>query len=78
MNISCNADITRVIAEKLVPATEELFDDAEEHVLSILYFAWCDAMLSDSSTGNKVEKVNVRRRLNVSLNKSQSRDEQVR
>ena len=54
MNISCGANITRVIGEQLVTASEELFDDAEEHVLSELYVAWCDAMLNDSSTYNKV------------------------
>ena len=38
--ISCTSDVAMAVFERLWPAFEDLFDEAEDHALSVLLVQW--------------------------------------
>ena len=53
-SIQCSTGIKDNIYYKLDPPFEELFDEAEEYVLSILFDAWTQMLSTDITTFSKV------------------------
>ena len=53
-HIGCPDDIIAMISGNLWPAYEDLFDEAEEHVLTMLLSQWNDLCWRDSSRFHKV------------------------
>ncbi len=53
-SIGCAEDIQDTIGRKLEPPFEELFDEAEEYVLTILFDAWSQTLVADISSFDKV------------------------
>eukprot|EP00731_Ephydatia_muelleri_P031590 Em0023g97a len=54
-HIGCPDDIIAMISGNLWPAYEDLFDEAEEHVLTMLLSQWNDLCWRDSSRFHKLE-----------------------
>ena len=53
-SIQCNSDIRDYVYKHISPPFEELFDLAEEHVLTVLFDAWSTMLASDVVTFEKV------------------------
>ena len=53
-SIQCNNDIKDYIYSHINPPFEELFDLAEEHILSVLFDAWSTLLSKDIVTFEKV------------------------
>ena len=53
-SIRCSKAIRENVHAQLVPPYEELFDEAEEHALTVLFDAWSDMLEFDLSTFDKV------------------------
>ena len=53
-SIRCAKPIRDKIHRHLVPPFEELFDDAEEYSLNVLFEAWAQMLASDIGTFDKV------------------------
>ncbi|XP_056017621.1 regulator of G-protein signaling 22-like isoform X5 [Ostrea edulis] len=62
-NIGCSHEIRGGIYRALQPPFEELFDEAEEYSLSILYVAWTQMINVDMKTYGKVELIEVKKHL---------------
>ncbi|XP_053393937.1 regulator of G-protein signaling 22-like isoform X3 [Mercenaria mercenaria] len=56
-------EIAQEIRSHLIPPFEELFDDAEEHAITVLYEAWQEMWEMDQKTYHKVELIEVKRHL---------------
>ena len=56
--ICCSPEIASDIYCHLDPPFEELFDEAEEHAIEVLYEAWQLMLDTDQKTYNKVGKKN--------------------
>ena len=54
LSIKCNYEIKEAIQKRLDPPFEDLFDPAEESVLSVLFEAWIQILSSDNITFDKV------------------------
>ena len=54
--ISCSSSIQNDIHYRLDPPYEELFDLAEEYVLTVLFDAWTQTLSIDLTTFDKVKK----------------------
>ncbi|NXN77744.1 RGS22 protein, partial [Bombycilla garrulus] len=57
MDIGLHQDTKNMIYQKIDPAFEDLFDPAEEHILSILLEPWMRMVEADKCTYRKVELV---------------------
>ena len=55
--ICCSYEVAMDIYSHLDPPFEELFDEAEEHAISVLYEAWHMMLLTDQKTYNKVFRI---------------------
>lgn len=55
--ICCSYEVAMDIYSHLDPPFEELFDEAEEHAISVLYEAWHMMLLTDQKTYNKVYRI---------------------
>ena len=53
--IGCSDEVARDIYSHLEPPFEELFDEAEEHAIAVLYEAWQIMLDTDQRTYNKVK-----------------------
>ena len=52
--IRCSAEICRDVYNHLDPPFEELYDEAEEHAITVLFEAWIQMLDTDQKTYNKV------------------------
>ena len=52
--IGCTGTIRRDVESRLAPPFEDLFDQAEEHVLEVLYDAWTHMLTQDVTAFDKV------------------------
>ena len=57
LDISCDKQVADTIERNLSSPSEELFDGAEEYVLSVLFDAWSTNMRNDSSSFNRVSVI---------------------
>lgn len=55
-SIGCPPEVVRDISANLWPAYEDLFDEAEEHALHLLYLRWKDLSSSEEDEFQKVYK----------------------
>ncbi|KAK6179499.1 hypothetical protein SNE40_011844 [Patella caerulea] len=67
-DIQCNNELRGDIYYHLSPPYEELFDEAEEYCLQVLYSAWIGNLKEDIRTYNKVELIDVKRHLETKSN----------
>ncbi|XP_018123630.1 regulator of G-protein signaling 22 isoform X2 [Xenopus laevis] len=67
MDIGAEQTIKKEIYQKLDPPFEDLFDSAEEYVLTLLLLAWSQMTESDRQTYSKVELVEEFRQLESAL-----------
>ncbi|XP_069710526.1 regulator of G-protein signaling 22 [Phaenicophaeus curvirostris] len=63
MDIGLHQSKKNMIYQKIDPAFEDLFDSAEEHILTVLLEAWMKMVESDKSAYGKVELVKETRQL---------------
>ncbi|XP_074640881.1 regulator of G-protein signaling 22-like [Tubulanus polymorphus] len=61
--INCDPDVKKDIAQQILPPYEELFDRAEEYVLTVLHEAWQQINSVDSATFEKIELIEIKRHL---------------
>ncbi|XP_062622308.1 regulator of G-protein signaling 22-like isoform X4 [Saccostrea cucullata] len=62
-NIGCSHEIRSRVYRTLQPPFEDLFDEAEEYSLSVLYVAWSQMINVDMKTYGKVELIEVKKHL---------------
>ncbi|XP_060585737.1 regulator of G-protein signaling 22-like isoform X3 [Ruditapes philippinarum] len=62
-HIGVGHGVEQEIRSHLIPPFEELFDEAEEHSLTVIYEAWQEMWETDQKTYNKVELIEVKRHL---------------
>lgn len=56
-DIGCSGEVRQEVYQHLDPPQEELFDQAEEEALVVLYSAWLTSLASDINTYGKVSNV---------------------
>ncbi|XP_078317128.1 regulator of G-protein signaling 22-like isoform X5 [Crassostrea virginica] len=62
-NIGCSHEVRCQIYRALQPPFEDLFDEAEEYSLSVLFVAWTQMINVDMKTYGKVELIEVKKHL---------------
>lgn len=62
-NIGCSHEVRCRIYRALQPPFEDLFDEAEEYSLTVLYVAWTQMINVDMKTYGKVELIEVKKHL---------------
>ncbi|KAL4236453.1 GTPase activator [Mactra antiquata] len=62
-HIGVGDELACEIRSHINPPFEELFDDAEEHAITVVYEAWQEMWEVDQKTYNKVELIEVKRHL---------------